>query len=134
MAALFPDEGLLVLAKYLTHFSANADVKCHLYANNYTPVGGSVLANFTETAMANYAVQTLTGANWTFATVSNVVTASYPQLTYVFTAGGETVFGYYVTDNAVTKVLWAEKFATSYTPPGGGGALNLTINLSDLLC
>lgn len=134
MAAIMPDEGLLRMLEYVLNKSSQGNLKLKLFKNNYTPVGGSVLADFTEVTLTGYAAVTLTGSSWTTATVANVVTASYAAQTFTFSATGETVYGYYITDNGSTKVLWAERLGSPYVVPGGGGSVTITPTISDLNC
>jgi len=134
MSAVMPDEGLQRLLEFALNKSSQGNLKLHLFKNNYTPVGGSVLSNFTEVTLTGYAAVTLTGSSWSIAVASNVVTASYAAQTFTFSATGETVYGYYVTDNGTAKVLWAELLGTPYVVPGGGGSVTITPTISDLNC
>lgn len=134
MSAVFPDEGLQRLIEFMVNKTASANLKLRLFKNNYTPVAGSVLADFTEVTVAGYAAVTLTGSSWTVAVSSSVATATYPAVTFTFTGTGETVYGYYVVDNGTAKVLWAEKLGTAYAIPGAGGSVTITPSVSDLNC
>jgi len=129
MALVVPDVGEVLLLKRALNHTAPDDVKVHLYSNDYTPVEGSVIGSFTESDCAGYAAEELTGASWTVATVTGVTTATYAQLTFNLT-GGKTHYGYYVTDNAGTGLLWAERFSDApHVIPSGGGTEKVTVNL-----
>ena len=104
MALLVPDVGEVLLLKYALNHTAATDVKIKLFTNDYTPVEGSVVANFTEATAAGYAAITLTGASWTIATDTGVTTATYAQQTFTFTAAS-TNYGYYITNAAGSQVL-----------------------------
>ncbi|MBE3084688.1 MAG: hypothetical protein IMZ64_00540 [Bacteroidetes bacterium] len=132
MALLVPDEGEVNLLSHALNKIASADVKLCLFTNNYTPVEGSVYADFTEAVAddpADYVRITLTGASWTITTTTGVTTATYAQQTFTFTQASVN-YGYFVINNAGTKVLWAERFSDApHTIPSGGGTEKITINL-----
>lgn len=126
MALLVPDVGEVEMLKRILNFSATGDVRIHLYSNNYTPVEGSTVANFTECSAAGYAAITLAGASWSIATTTGTSEASYAQQTFTFTAT-QVVYGYYVTNSANTIVLWAELFTGGpFNIPSGGGSVKVT--------
>lgn len=126
MALLVPDIGEVELLSRMLNKVATGDVKLHLFSNNYTPVEGSALANFTECNASGYAAKTLSGASWTVATNAGTTEASYAEQTFTFTAA-QTVYGYYVTDSGSTKVLWAELFTGApFNIPAGGGSVKVT--------
>jgi len=128
-ALLVPDEGEVNLLSHSLNKIASADVKLRIFTNNYTPVEGSVYADFTEATADGYAGITLTGASWTIATDTGVTTATYAQQTFTFTAAS-TNYGYYVVNNAGNKILWAERFSDApHTIPAGGGTEKITCNL-----
>jgi len=128
-ALLVPDEGEVNLLSHALNKIASADVKLCLFTNNYTPVEGSVYADFTEAVAAGYARITLTGASWTITTTTGVTTATYAQQTFTLTAAS-TNYGYFVINNAGDKVLWAERFSDApHTIPSGGGTEKITVNL-----
>ena len=129
MALLVPDEGEVELLSLSLNKVSQANVILHLFTNNYDPVEGSNVAAFTEANAAGYAAITLTGADWTIATSTGTTTAEQPQKTFTFTAAS-TNYGYYVTNGAGTKVLWAEKFSDApHTIPGGGGTEKITVKI-----
>lgn len=129
MALLVPDEGEVELLSLSLNKVSQGDVKLKLFTNDYTPVEGSVVADFTEAVAAGYAPIILTGTDWTIATVTGTTTAEQPQKTFTFTAAS-TNYGYYVTNNAGTKVLWAERFDDApHTIPSGGGTEKITVKL-----
>jgi len=129
MALLVPDVGEVLLLSYALNKVAAADVILRLYTNDYTPVEGSVLASFTECTAAGYAAITLTGADWTIATVTGTTTAEQPQKTFTLTAAS-TDYGYYITNGAGTQVLWAERFSDApHNIPSGGGTEKITVKI-----
>lgn len=103
MAKLVVNEGLaLFIARVL---SANCTLR--LYTNNHIPAPGDVAASYTEMTGIGYAPKTLASGSWVF----NGVEATYPNQAFTFTAGTPVnVYGYYVTNAADGKVLFAENF------------------------
>ena len=73
----------------------------------------------------------LTGTSWTVGTSSGTTTATYATITFSYTTT-ETVYGYYVTNNAATSLLWAEVFnsGSPFQIPVGGGTVNVTPKIS----
>jgi len=130
MALLGIEQGIQAfLEPYLLHNATPAgDLKLHLYTNNHAPTIGDTFANYTECTDPGYSVTALTGANWSFSNVGGVSTASFPMITWTF-VGAVTIYGYYVTDAATSKLCWAEKFATQLSL-GAGQSLNLTPQLT----
>jgi len=130
MAMVFSDLGAdLVLG---TFFVATAvqDTKLKLYKNNKTPDanGGDAVADYTENTVTGGTAKTLSrGAGWTITTGDDPSDAIYTQQTFTFTAGfGDTIYGYYVTNNAGDVLLWAEKLAAAFTPANNGDKLLIT--------
>ncbi len=129
MALLVPDVGEVLLLSYALNKVAPTDVKLRLYTNNYTPVEGSVIADFTEAVATGYAAIALAGADWTIATSAGVSTAEQPQKTFTLTAAS-TDYGYYITNNSGSQVLWAERFSDApHNIPSGGGTEKITVKL-----
>lgn len=122
MSLLVPNLGEVeILTRALAPASGD---KLHLYTNDATPVEASTLAGLTECAVAGYAATTLAAP--TVATVNDVTTATYAQQTFTFTTN-TTVYGYYITDNGATKLLWCERFTDApYNIPSGGGEIKVT--------
>jgi hypothetical protein len=126
MALLVPDVGDVEMLTRVLNKGATGDVKLHLYTNNYTPVAGSTVANFTECAAAGYAAITLAGASWAISTSAGTTTASYAAQTFNLTASA-VIYGYFVTNAAGTIVLWAELFTSApFNIPSGGGSVQVT--------
>lgn len=127
MALLVPNVGEVELLSRLLNKNAPDNVVLHLYTNNVTPDEADVVGTYTEATAAGYSAITLTGASWSVATVTGTTTASYAQQTFTFTAAEPAVYGYYVTNNAGTVLLWAERFTDGpYAIPSGGGTIKIT--------
>ena len=126
MALVVSDQGEVETLSRILNKIATGNVVLRLYTNNETPDEDSVIGDFTDATAAGYAPITLTGATWTVATAAGTTTGSYPQQTFTFT-GSETVYGYFITNLAVDKLLWAEIFAGGpFNIPGGGGEIKVT--------
>ncbi|MBA7586569.1 hypothetical protein ES695_00105 [Candidatus Atribacteria bacterium 1244-E10-H5-B2] len=128
-ALVVPDVGEVLLLSYALNKVAATDVKLKLFTNDYTPVEGSVVANFTEAVAAGYTAIELAGASWTIESDGGVTTATYAQQTFTFTAAS-TNYGYYITNNDGSQVLWAERFSDApHNIPSGGGTEKITVKL-----
>ena len=129
MALLVPDVGEVLLLSYALDKVVPGNVFLRLFTNNYTPVEGSVYADFTEATADGYAEIEIEGNDWTIATSVGVTTAAFAQQTFTFTAAS-TNYGYYVVNNAKNQVLWAERFSDApHVIPSGGGTEKITVNL-----
>lgn len=125
MALVAPDVGEQVMLARILNKSSADDVKLHLYVNNVTPDEDTLLGDLTEASDPSYAAISLTGANWTIATVANVTTGSYASQRFTFT-GGATVYGYYFTDASETNLLWVERFTDGpYNILSNGGFIDV---------
>lgn len=96
---------------------AAADLELHLYKNDYTPIAGSAIGDYTEATFDSYAAQAIVATDWGAVAVTAHVAEMQQNTPCVFTAGAgpfttEDVYGYYVTDSVGTY-LWGERFATS---------------------
>lgn len=108
-------------------------LKLHLYKTNVTPTTSSVLGDFTECDFAGYAAQSVVtwGAASLAAHVAAIVAAAN-TFTRSTTGSGQTVYGYYVTDNGITILLWAELDpAAPITLTNSGDSYTVTLKLTD---
>lgn len=122
MALLVPNEGEQEMLQRIL----DVDVKLKLFTNDKTPEEIDVLGDYTEATAAGYAEKILASASWSHSLDAGDALAEYAEQDFVFTAG-ETVYGYFVTDNAGTKILWVERFTDApYVIPAGGGTIKIT--------
>lgn len=96
-----------------------------LYTNNYTPVVGSTLINFTEVVDAGYTATGRQHPAFTAATLngSNYGEVISPDLTWSFdhATGDFTIYGYFVsTAFTAGSVIYAERAATPFTVTANG--------------
>ena len=127
MSLVVPNEGELIILQYMVNKTDPGDLILHLYSNDQSLAEGTVKANLTENTEAGYTEATLAGADWSTALVStNTATASHTEKTFTFTAAA-TVYGYFVTDNGKSVILWAERFSGApFVLPTGGGTIAIT--------
>jgi hypothetical protein len=96
-----PSASETLLLQYILHTISADDPVLWLYSNNIIPSSTSVLSDFIAIPSTNIVLDPLT---WIFTNGS----AEYP--THIYTLSpGTTVCGYYVTNNAGTSLLWAQR-------------------------
>lgn len=126
MSLLVPNVGETLMLKLILNNATQGDVKLHLYSNDVTPAEADTVASYT--LVTDPAAKTLTGSSWDTSTTAG--TASYAQQIFTYSGAG-TAYGYVVTDNAGTTLLWAERFSDgAYTIPSGGGTIKITPTIS----
>jgi len=131
MALVVPDVGEVILLDNINSSLDMSAFECRLYQNNYTPVQGSVLGDFTVATFSGYA------ADWTTFGAASIVSnkakivASAP-VSFVHNGGGtsNTIYGYYIVDLASSQVVWAEKFSASQLMANNGDTLNIPLQLT----
>ena len=128
MTLIVPSVGDVLALNLITGKTAQTNLKLHLFKNNVTPTKTDTISTYTESTGTGYASVTLTPANFSTSTVGSTTTTSYPTVTFTYT-GSESVYGYYVTNNDSTIVLWAEAFSSVFSIPAGGGQVLVTLNL-----
>ena len=112
MTLVQPHEGRRIALEAMVNKVAPQDLDLALFTNNYTPVVGSVAADFTEASGSGYARKQLVGANWVYAAgAPSPDTITYPEQIFTFTGALGNVYGYYVVQRTSGKVLWGERFS-----------------------
>ena len=125
MALVAPTEGKIRMLQSICNNVASEALTLGLFTNNYTPVAGSILSNFTACTITGYAAIALTPATWV--TSGNPIT--YPQQTFTFTGGfGATIYGYYIY--GASKCYWAELLTVPFVPANNGDNLKITLQLT----
>ncbi len=130
MALVAPSQGLEVMLEAIVNKTAPTNLKVKLFNNDLIPAAGTVIGNFTETDIAGYDAggKTLTGASWTVGTNGDTE-ASFAEQEWTFTGAG-SIYGYYITNNAGDKVIWAERFTDApHVFPSGGGTEKITVKI-----
>jgi hypothetical protein len=125
MSLLAPNEGDLLALEYVLNKATPDNVVLHLYTNNHTPAKGDTTSSYTESVASGYSAITLTGSSWSVSTTSNVTTGSYAAQTFNFSAT-DTIYGYYITNNAGSHVVWAELFSSGPFSVVNGSSVTVT--------
>ena len=114
-----PNEGLPYLLNNLARSPLVTDeaLSVRLYKNDYTPVYGSVLADFEECDFVGYTRRVIARADWT-APVLDGNSARTSRIAGAFTytnggAGDTTIYGCYLVGGLSNRVYYARRF----TPP-----------------
>lgn len=130
MAFVTPYVGEVQLLKYMVNYAPADNVVLHLYTNNWTPTSSDTLANYTESVAAGYHSMTLPGSQWTVSTVAGTSSATFATQTFSYSTS-ETLYGYYITNNATSTLLWVELFTGApFTIPSTGGTLQVNPDLT----
>lgn len=117
MALYLPDAGeIKFLERAFGKSDSSAAVVVRLYVNDYTPVAGSVAADFTEMSTNSYSGVAYFSSNWVVTTIAGVASASQAEHLFEFSAGDPVVvYGCYITDDDDGTVIFAERFASPQT-------------------
>jgi len=131
MSLVIPAVGENRLMEYMTGKVTPGDYKLKLFVNDITPASTDTVSTYTEMSTQGYASATLTMSSWSVAQASGKAEASYPVVTFTFdgTGGDTTVYGYFVTDNAGTTLLFAERFINSETITTSGEYIKMSPKL-----
>lgn len=103
----------------------------YLFTRDFTPVDGTVLADFTPVGTLELA-QPLTGGVITpDSDPAGRALCEWDELTFALLAGGPTVYyGYVVVNGDDDTVLWAERFSAYITLSVGGIPFIMTPRLT----
>lgn len=127
--AIFVDDGLEDINLLILQQTSVISFTLRLYVNNYVIALTSVTANFVEAgAVAGYAPFMFNPTDWVTGVVAGIFTATYPAITFTFTAysgSPYTIYGYYVTNPVTGNTIWGETAVVPYTIPLTGGSLTL---------
>jgi hypothetical protein len=130
MALLVPDVGEVKLLDRAMKDSGGENLTLKLFANDYTPVEGSVAGDFTVAVGGGYADKTLTTASWgAAATVGGTTSTVYAEQTFTFTGvltTNPTIYGYYLVGASSGVLYWAERASATFTPANNGDTYKVT--------
>lgn len=140
MAFVISNEGEKLLLDAATGKVAAGALKLKLFKTNVTPAHDDVVADYTEADFQDYAAITLATASWVAAVagtgsgtaLANKAYSVYAQQTFTMGTPGttNTVYGYYIVDNAGTTLLGAELFSASKPMLLAGDAIKITPKLT----
>lgn len=135
---------------YINDDGIKADVDS-ITGKSATPIGGGklrlftapttvnntkVIGDFTEATFAGYAAVALTTSTWAAATAASHVATSTYGATVTFTrsttGASQTIYGWYLTDSAGTKLYACALFASGpYTVTNSGDKINVVPSLTN---
>lgn len=127
-----PDEGEVTLFTPIATTYLNAgNTRLGLFQSNTTPSDSTTLASLTAATFSGYAAATVS----TFVTPTESTNKARTSATAVdFTHNGgatsNTIYGYYVYDNSLSKLLWIERFDASVTMANNGDKITITLKLT----
>lgn len=103
--------------------------KVRLFSNDYTPVDGSVISDFTESTFVGYSAPT---PSWTEGTDTNgnaILTSNTLSYTFTPSSGSALAYGYFMTDPNQTPEAYVggERFGSSVTFTPGNPSLDLKV-------
>ena len=132
MALLVPNAGEDLALQNFLNKTAPQNQTLKLFATNVTPAETDTAGSYTVAVGGGYADKSLTGASWTVTPGAPTEAAAGVQ-TWTFTGPlttNGTVFGYYVVQATSGTLMWAEKFASSFTPTNNGDQIILTLKIT----
>jgi hypothetical protein len=133
MSLIVADTGKIKFLDFLTAFGGIglAGLWARLFTNNYTPVHGMVPASFTEAIWAGYAKAQLTGWGGSALNGTNHAFSTATLIGFANTSGvSQDTYGYYVTDDPITTVFFAERFAGAPVAIPNGLSLGLQVQFT----
>lgn len=129
------DRMAVLLAQDTTTLAPAAlNVKVHLAQNSFTPAAGLALASFTEANFTGYAALNAgTGNQQEFqdpATANRIIQLLEPAGGWHWASTGtanlpQTIYGYYITDNATTVLYGSALLPSAVTITGSGQGLDI---------
>ena len=109
------DTVLDMLAGLKAYWVANRpNLRVGLFQNNYDPVPGSVLGDFTAATFSGYSVVNLNPSTFGTPAYASGEGSMLSSAISTFTNAGtsQTIYGYYVWDNDTSKYLFGESFGS----------------------
>lgn len=110
MSLVVGDAAEAIMLNYILNKDTPEDLVIKLYTNNYTPVEGDLVGNYTELSGGGYTDVTFVSANWTVVSGDPTV-STYPEITWTFTGPAGNVYGYYIVRATGGELMWAERFS-----------------------
>ena len=132
MALLVPNVGEERMLRLITHTttaaSTNGNLMLRLYKTDVTPTSTQTLVDYTEATFTGYAATECTSGSWTI-TAGAPSDATQSSAT-TFTCGAatsESIYGYFLTQQDSSVLMWAEKFSDGpYVLTNDGDKIILT--------
>lgn len=112
-------------SRVLTSFFAE-NMTLRLNTNDVTPAETDTEAGYTEASGNGYSAKALTGGSWSISGTAPTQ-AAYAQQTFTFTGNLGNVYGYYVTRDADSKLMFSERFSDGpYNIVNNGDQIKIT--------
>lgn len=132
MALIVPDAVEVIVLNFLL----TNPLTMRLYGNNKTPAHGDSTAGYTEISGGGYISKPLIFSGWTVTAGEPSVAVYSPSQSWPFTGiidAPGSIYGYYVTRDSDSQLMWAERFASILVPfsPIDGSVIKV---LPRLLC
>ena len=128
--AIAPNEGLL--PSHEEFLDNGEDWSLRLFRNDFTPVAGSVLADFTVANFTGYTSKTLTRAvgagTWGAPSLNGNVSESVYGTDQSFTYTGatsQTIYGWYIVGATSGKVILAHRWTDGARVAVGDGQIDV---------
>lgn len=113
MHQIYPDQGLVYMLDQIAKGSGTG-LYWQLYQNNVTPTLGNVLTDFTLAATSWGRIQVADAAFTLKQVAANVGSIQAPNIVFINTTGvSQTVYGYVIIDDSLTKIVAAARFDTA---------------------
>jgi len=128
----FPEPVFLIQKRPVLDMLVSGDsfalVVLRLYKNNVTPDEDSVFADFDEANFSGYAEEVPAfGAASIVGHKGKIVDGAAREFIHNGGATANTIYGYYVVDDATSKVLWAERFSAPQAVANNGDKITITL-------
>jgi len=97
----------------------NTALTLRLYSNNRTPAGTDATVDYTEVAGGGYVAKALVFANWDITEGGPSIALYDTMQEWTFTGvttAPSTIYGYYITRDSDSKLMWAERFPSGSVP------------------
>src|ERR1700730_8988407 len=97
-----------MLQDEISNLIAGQGLLVHLFNNNYTPIPGSVIGNYTDAVFSGYAPQTLTPVGPTYLVSTGIAVQNFVPCVFLQSGGivTDNIHGYFVTDSTNTILWW----------------------------
>lgn len=122
MPAMISNEGKAEILNRI--FNEVDNVIIHLFINDITLAPTDTISSFTEMTASGYESVSLSN-EWSV----SINIANYTEVSFDLTEAA-TAYGFYITNEAETILLWSEKFDTAQTVGAGGGSILVTPEIS----
>lgn len=101
----------------------------HLFVNDITPTCTSVVGDFVECTLAGYDPIAIPQTDWVIQDYPTPGSCAKQALAalydFVFSAGGQTIYGLWVYDTENDLIAWTKRLGDPYIVPTGGGSIDV---------